>query len=288
LGGLLLGCAPARANIFGSAKPTIRATAEAAGLERAMFARLNRDRRAAGLPALSYDERLADVARAHSHDMQQNDFFAHESPTTGVLQDRMDRAGYLALHMRENLATAGDVERAEDNLLKSPGHRKNILAPDITHVGIGIVRGDAQGDSRVLLITQVFARPARLATPEVVAVSVRRALDGARAERGLPPLAWHPMLVELAADHIDDLPEELPEGAVSDLGESISTALNEREGHGLAAVQIAVQGLLDADELDLPSAALDPATTSVGIAAKPGHDDRGRPRVNVLTLLGRK
>jgi uncharacterized protein YkwD len=282
----LAACTPRATGIFGSAPPTVRATPEAAAFEQAMFARLNRDRQARGLPALAYDERLADVARAHSFDMQRHDFFAHDSPTTGVLQDRMDRAGYLALEMRENLATAGDIDRAEDNLLKSPGHFKNIMATGVSHIGIGIVRGDAHGDERVLLITQVFARPAKVATPDEVAAAVKQALDAARKKRGLPPLVEAPLLVELASDHIGDLPEDLPDGAVGDLGERVSAALNEEEGHGFAAVQIAVQGMFDAEELDLPTAALDPSTTSVGIAAAPGHDERGRPRVNVLTLLG--
>jgi uncharacterized protein YkwD len=37
---------------------------------------------------------------------------------------------------RENLAAASSVDTAEDGLLKSPGHFANLMATDITHIGI--------------------------------------------------------------------------------------------------------------------------------------------------------
>src|SRR5207253_9242370 len=97
-------------------------------MEHAMFERLNHDRAAGGLPPLEYDPRLADVGRAHSADMSAHHFFAHESPTNGNLEDRLDAAGYLALKGRENLAEAGDVVGAQDGLMKSPGHHANIMS----------------------------------------------------------------------------------------------------------------------------------------------------------------
>lgn len=282
----LAGCTTPAVALFGTERPSVRATPEIAELERRMFARLNRDRRAAGLPPLAYDEALADVGRAHSYDMQQHGFFAHESPTTGVLEDRMDRAGYLALEMRENLATAEDVDRAEDNLLKSPGHKRNILADTVSHVGIGIMRGDAAGDQRMLLITQVFARPAAVASPSEAASGVLARLNAARRERGIRALSPHPMLDELADDHVGDLADAVPSGAVSDIGEEVSKALNDRDGHGLTAIQILAQAVFDAEEFAVPDAALDARTAAVGIAAREARDDRGRPRVKILVLLG--
>ena len=105
-----------------------------------MFERLNRDRAASGLPPLEYDEHLADIGRAQSEDMRLHHFFAHESPMYGALDDRFDRAGYVAKVARENLAEAPDVETAQDGLMKSPHHHENIMARDVTKIGIGIVR----------------------------------------------------------------------------------------------------------------------------------------------------
>ena len=52
----------------------------------------------------------------------------------------------------ENLAGAPTVERAHSGLMNSPGHRANILNPNFTHVGIGIVDGGPYGK----MYTQTF------------------------------------------------------------------------------------------------------------------------------------
>jgi uncharacterized protein YkwD len=287
LGLTLAGCSPAPPVTFGGWEPTIEATAEIAALERELFGLLNRDRAAQGLPALRYDERLADVARAHSLDMRDHDFFTHQSSTTGLLEDRIDRAGYLATEMRENLAIAANPTRAAHNLMESPGHRANILAESVTQVGVGIVRGNAEGDRRVLTITQVFAKPAKLDTPDEAAAQVRKAMGQARKQAGLPPLAAHALLDELAAQHIVELPDDVPSSAVDDIGDLIAAQLNEQPGHGLAAVGIAAQGLFSAGDLPVPPAATDPAVRHLGLASAAARDKRGRPRVKLLILFGR-
>lgn len=132
---------------------------EAERLERAMFERLNRDREQLGRPPLTWDDTLADIARSHSFDMQQRAFFAHDSPHTGSLDDRVRRAGYAFATVRENLALSTDIDTAQDNLLKSPGHFDNIMADDVVSLGIGIVRGPFEDFHEALYITQVFASP---------------------------------------------------------------------------------------------------------------------------------
>ena len=61
--------------------------------ERRLLALLNRDRQAAGLPALLWDDRVAAVSRAHSEDMRKTKVVAHISPTTGSAADRVRVAG---------------------------------------------------------------------------------------------------------------------------------------------------------------------------------------------------
>ncbi len=287
LGLWVAGCSSRPSATFGGWEPPITATAEIAALEQELFTLLNRDRAAAGLPPLAYDERLADVARAHSLDMRSHDFFTHESPNTGLLEDRLDRAGYLATEMRENLAIAPTVARAAHNLMESEGHRANILADTVTHVGMGIVRGNAAGDDRVLTVTQVFAKPVELDTPEQAAEHVRQAITVARRQAGLRALTAHSMLEELAARHLKSLPDDVPSSAVDDIGARIAAELNERQGHGLAAVGLAARALFSASELPVPPAATDPAVRHLGLASRAGRDSRGRPRVKMLILFGR-
>jgi uncharacterized protein YkwD len=117
-----------------------------------MLELVNGERARAGLQALVADERLRQVARAHSLEMFQLDYFSHTSPTAGSPFDRMHAAGIQFLVAGENLAYAPNVEIAHQGLMNSPGHRANILRPEFGRVGIGVLRSPAQGS----MFTQDF------------------------------------------------------------------------------------------------------------------------------------
>ena len=121
---------------------------------------VNRDRRRSGLPELEPDTELAALARAHSRDMRDHAFFAHVSPQSGRLADRAERGGVRYRRLAENIAVDSDVDAAEAALLRSPGHRLNLLSPQFTRLGVGVAfDADAQGNRRAH-VTQVFLLPA--------------------------------------------------------------------------------------------------------------------------------
>jgi uncharacterized protein YkwD len=267
--------------------PEVKATSEILELEHAMFERVNQDRKKEGLPPLQYDERLADVARVHSHDMKTTGFFSHDSPNTGSLEDRLDAAGYLAEVARENLASAPTVDQAEENLLASAGHRANIMSAETTHIGIGIVRGDRKGDPRMLTVTQVFAIPMKLQQAAEVLQAVRQALDTARRAKGLRPLAPHDELDELAQEHVEDLPIDLNEDVLDRIGDDIAAELSSRSGHGLKGVELSAQVVFNASQFEPSAAAMQPAAKFLGSAAVRDTDGRGRTQTKVILLIGR-
>lgn len=120
--------------------------------EAEMVALVNEARAANGLAALVIDPEMVAVARAHSADMRDRDFFAHTNPAGTDPFDRMDAAGITYRRAGENIALAGTVVRAHELLMDSDGHRRNILNADFGRMGIGIVES-----SRGLMITQLFA-----------------------------------------------------------------------------------------------------------------------------------
>jgi uncharacterized protein YkwD len=120
--------------------------------EQRMLELVNVERSRANLRPLAADERLRQVARAHSLEMFQLNYFSHTSPTSGSPFDRMRAAGIPFLVAGENLAYAPNVEIAHQGLMNSPGHRANILRPDFGRVGIGTIRSPAQGS----MFTQNF------------------------------------------------------------------------------------------------------------------------------------
>jgi uncharacterized protein YkwD len=141
--------------------------ARLAKLEVEMVAMVNEERARAGLKTLTINSNLASVARAHSAEMRDKDYFAHESPTTGLREpiDRYqsalnDRPRVIAENIfrswgAQRQVTLNEIKEGHTSLMKSPGHRANILYPDVSQIGIGIV-ANSRGD---IWITQMFLRP---------------------------------------------------------------------------------------------------------------------------------
>jgi hypothetical protein len=118
---------------------------------------INRIRTRHGLRPLVPHEPLSEVARAHSRHMVQGGFFDHTDPSGRKPADRVSAAGVRWLRVTENIAmNAGmedPVEQALAGWMDSPGHRANILDPEVTHTGLGV----AEGEDGRYLFTQVFA-----------------------------------------------------------------------------------------------------------------------------------
>lgn len=110
---------------------------------------INRERLSRSLCELKLDALLVAVAREHSREMCDKNYFDHQSPTPG-LRTPMDR--YLhAMPKRPPYACVGenlfycsivDVERGHHALMTSPGHRANILFPRFRQCGVGIYKSE--------------------------------------------------------------------------------------------------------------------------------------------------
>lgn len=126
------------------------------GLDRAEVERhvhdlVNQERQERGLEPLEHDDELREIARGHSEDMAERDYFSHESPEGDRVGDRYEQAGYDDWTTAgENIAyrTVDDSEReiAEglvDQWVGSDGHRAAILSESYDRQGIGVeISGD--------------------------------------------------------------------------------------------------------------------------------------------------
>ncbi len=130
-------------------QPEPQPAPDVAGLsadEQQMLNLINEERAKAGVAPLQADMRLVQSARKKSQDMIDNNYFSHTSPTLGSFAELIRSTtggdyGYIG----ENLAGAPSVEIAHKNLMNSEGHRKNILNPNYTHIGIGVIDGGPYG-----------------------------------------------------------------------------------------------------------------------------------------------
>jgi uncharacterized protein YkwD len=115
---------------------------------------VNRERRAAGLSAVTQDTTLAGAARAHGCDMVVRNFFSHTGSDGSNAQTRIARAGYRACFTAENLALGQTgVAQVMTDWMNSPGHRANILHQQARHIGISVVRpSTANGPLRWVMV----------------------------------------------------------------------------------------------------------------------------------------
>lgn len=113
--------------------------------EQQMFNLVNQARSQANVPPLQIDMELTKMARIKSQDMIDNNYFSHYSPKYGSPFDMMKSFGINYVYAGENIAGNQTVQAAQNALMNSPGHRKNILSTDYTHIGIGIRQGGQFG-----------------------------------------------------------------------------------------------------------------------------------------------
>lgn len=132
-----------------------------AAIEEAVVTAINREREAHGLGRLVADPALSAVARAHSRDMLERDYFAHRSPEGLGASGRVAAAGIpfrlVAENLAQNVRVVDPAAEAVKQWMTSPGHRDNVLDPRFTRTAVGVAV-DAQ--ERRLIFTQLFLRPA--------------------------------------------------------------------------------------------------------------------------------
>ncbi|MCQ6267316.1 CAP domain-containing protein [Fictibacillus sp. WQ 8-8] len=98
----------------------------------------NQERRKYGLSDLKWDPSLTNVAQVKANDMEKNNYFSHNSPTYGSPFEQMDKMDIPYSSAGENIAVGQQSpEQVVNDWMNSEGHRKNILNPDYTHIGIG-------------------------------------------------------------------------------------------------------------------------------------------------------
>ena len=161
--------APLRAQADGTVDVATQSGVEAALVEARVAELVNAERARAGLPLLSSDPKLAEVARRHSLDMAERRFFDHVSPDGKDPERRGLDAGYpcrkshgtyVTHGLGENIfqsavfasvtfgsagartyqwMSADEIARqVVEGWMGSEGHRENVLKRSFDRQGIGV------------------------------------------------------------------------------------------------------------------------------------------------------
>jgi hypothetical protein len=109
--------------------------------ERQLFEMLNGERAENNLPALHWNDALFKAARKHALLMADLGQLEHQLPNEPKLEERLAAAGARFSVIAENIAFGQNPQSIHKGWMNSPGHRKNILDPRLTSVGIAAVHG---------------------------------------------------------------------------------------------------------------------------------------------------
>jgi uncharacterized protein YkwD len=102
---------------------------------------INQYRKDKGLKPLKLNAELSEAAKAHSRDLAKWDRISHYGSDGSNPWDRVKRAGFKARLAAENVGTGQvDFNEVMRGWKESPGHNKNLLLGDATHMGIALVQ----------------------------------------------------------------------------------------------------------------------------------------------------
>lgn len=115
-------------------------------VEERVLALVNQERINHGLRPVVFNLNLLDASRRHAINMAEQKMVSHE--LDGKLYDfRAERSGYFFRYISENIYRASGAgyetpEAAVRWWMNSPGHRDNILNPDLVDSGVGVMTGE--------------------------------------------------------------------------------------------------------------------------------------------------
>jgi hypothetical protein len=187
-----------------------------------IFALANEARTQTGVGRLDWDPALASAALKHCERMAAEGPISHRYGGEPDLSERAAQAGAHFGVIEENVAVGPSADAIHEEWMQSPGHRTNLLSPDVDRVGVAVVtaRGtlyavaDYSRGVEPLSAAQVEARVAALVRVSGVTIlrdpSVARAAcatdDGMpRGEGGLMPR----FVMRWQAGDLTELPKAL-------------------------------------------------------------------------------
>ena len=161
-----------------------------------IMALANRARSGAGAGRLEWDPALAAAALYHCRRMAAEGPIAHRYGGEADLAERAGQAGAHFDLIEENVAVGPSAAGIHEEWMHSPGHRTNLLNPDVNRIGVAVVesRGvlyavaDYARAVESLTATQVEAQVARLIKARGVSIvaDASAARQACGADSGVP------------------------------------------------------------------------------------------------------
>jgi hypothetical protein len=104
-----------------------------------LLALANRSRAAQGVAPLKWDPALAHAAREHCLRMAAEGPISHRYAGEPDVEERAGQAGAHFSLIEGNVAVGHDPAAIHDEWMHSPGHRANLLNPEVDRLGVAVV-----------------------------------------------------------------------------------------------------------------------------------------------------
>ena len=169
--------------------PGFKQTSQTQAIERELFNFINRERRQIGLPLLEISPELTVLARSHSADMAEQDYFSHNSKDGRTYKDRLVEGNLYFRRAGENIAFSETyiTDFIHQSLMESPKHREEILTPAYDQVGIGV----ASNDKAEYYITQDFRKAISPLDSNSAEQYLRERVNSKRSQNSAAPLFYN-------------------------------------------------------------------------------------------------
>jgi hypothetical protein len=190
-----------------------------------------------GLNALKLNEELTVTGEFHSLDMAKNNYFEHTGLDGSLPWDRAKRVGFESRLMAENIA-AGQYspESVVQAWIASEGHRKNLINPNFTEMGLGYYKpaedgvtsrydhywtqlfGSSDRQAATYLTSPFAVAPAPIPTPAPAPIPTPAPASTTTTDNSTPKLSITP-------SESNVLISERPKGLSSDMEPALDNVL---------------------------------------------------------------
>jgi uncharacterized protein YkwD len=238
-----------------------------------LFELLNQARQKYKLPPLKWNEALQQVARRHSNEMVDKDYFAHISPITGYDNSkRLEEAGIDYISSAENLGYGQSVIGIHEGLMESPGHRQNIL-DNYTEGGIGMAIKKINGVN-YYYATQIFLNGSQSVTPELLRNQIFDQINTYARGKGRPVFKKIAALDQIAQSEAELLGKQDP---VTLDGYQMSNFSDKAKGISYRKARTILLRVKGGQEIEMDPEYLNNLYDTIGIGVYQGTSQFGGP-----------
>ena len=215
-------CLPHQGRASGIGTPSTEPVAKPNVAEQYLLDAANSERIARGLKPLRRDANLSQAARYHAQQMALHGDISHQFRDEPDLTQRGSKAGARFSLISENVAAAPTSTMIHELWMRSPGHRKNLLDPEVDAVGIAVVVRGGQAyavedfassvrtlsyDEQERIVSDALARQGLSVGPDRLTSSIEDARRTCSAETGYGGTSHKPrFIVRFTSSSLNELP----------------------------------------------------------------------------------